>query len=425
MLRHAKIRIVGTIAAIPLSALWFATATSQTVTNDQSQAGNVFSSQTLDVVTASSDTTATTTSTGNSFTGSVVTGDLAVTSTQSASNNVQAQTVLNVTTDAGPSTSLFTAATGNTGTSVISGGGTLSGSYNQSIAAPANTNCLSVGGPCAPIDGESQIEGPNATTADLAMSVQAIANSQTFGTSDSALNVSVTQTNASIVAANGGAILGDVSDQGSFSSIGAGNNVTSTTSGVVSQTLGVTQTNDGAITQGTEFVNLGSSEVTNTSATATGNNISATNTQGPLSVSDNQDNESYVRAQSVETSFAFGGANVSAYGVGNSVMAGNQGPSTVLNNVQVNGAGGVESIASFGGDNGFDAFVSSTAIGNSATGFACSSCGGVMNVTNSQTNNGDASATASVALTNGARSVRSTATAVGNSGTFYVSTPGQ
>jgi hypothetical protein len=46
-----------------------------------------------------------------------------------------------------------------------------------------------------------------------------------------------------------------------------------------------------------------------------------------------------------------------------------------------------------------------------------------MNVTNSQTNNGDASATASIALTNGARSVRSTATAVGNSGTFYVSTP--
>jgi len=424
MLRHAKIRIVGTIAAIPLSALWFATATSQTVTNDQTQAGNVFSSQTLDVVTASSDTTATTTSTGNSFTGSVVTGDLNVQSNQALSGNVQAQTVLNVAADAGPSTSLFTAATGNTGTSVISGGGTLSGNYIQNTTSPAAPNCLSLGGPCAPIDGESQIEGPNATTADLNMSVQAISNSQTFGTSDSALNVTATQTNGSSVAANGGAILGDVTDQGSFSSVGAGNNVTSTTSGVVSQTLGVTQTNDGAVTQGTEFVNLGNSEVTSTSATATGNNVSATNTGGPLDVSTNQDNESYVRAQGVETSFAFGGANVSAYGVGNSVMAGNVGPSTVLNNVQVNGTGGVQSIASFSGDNGFDAFVSSTAIGNAATGFACSSCGGVMNVTNSQTNNGDASASAAVSLTSGARSVRSTATAVGNSGTFYVSSPG-
>ena len=66
-------------------------------------------------MTASSDTTATTTATGNSFVGSVVTGGVVVTSTQSISGAVQAQTVLNVTTDAGPSTNLTTAATGNSG----------------------------------------------------------------------------------------------------------------------------------------------------------------------------------------------------------------------------------------------------------------------------------------------------------------------
>ena len=46
-----------------------------------------------------------------------------------------------------------------------------------------------------------------------------------------------------------------------------------------------------------------------------------------------------------------------------------------------------------------------------------------MSVRNSQTNNGDAAATASVGLTSGARSVRSTATAAGNTGTFYVTSP--
>ena len=68
--------------------------------------------------------------------------------------------------------------------------------------------------------------------------------------------------------------------------------------------------------------------MTSTNATATGNNVDATNTQGSLSVTDNQNNQSYVRAQAVETSFDYGGANVAAYGVGNSVMAGNIGPTS-------------------------------------------------------------------------------------------------
>ena len=93
--------------------------------------------------------------------------------------------------------------------------------------------------------------------------------------------------------------------------------------------------------------------------------------------------------------------------------------------MQVNGAGGVQSIASFSssGNVGFDAFLSSTATGNAATAFACSACGGVMSIQNSQTNLGDVGATGQISLTNGARSVRSTVTAVGNTGSFYVSSP--
>ncbi len=362
------------------------------------------------MVTQSSDSAAPTTATGNNLTGSAVTGNVDVESTQTLSGNISADTQASAGSYAGVSATLTTAATGNTGASVISGGGALTGHYRQTTTS-------------ATVDGESQFDAPNAESTDVSQSVQAIANDQSFGTTGSTINASVTQANSAKVTADGGAVIGDVSDQGSFVAVGSGNNVNGDSAGANTQTLTVGQTNDASVTQGAMFVNLGDSEVTNTSATATGNNASASNTSGPLTVGVNQDNESYIRAQSVETSYEFGGASVSAYGVGNSALAANQGPSVNLNNVQVNGIGGVESIASFTGNNGYDAFVSSTATGNAVTAFACSTCGGVMNIQNNQTNYGDASASASLSLTSGARSARAAATAVGNTATFYVSSP--
>jgi len=413
MPRHAKTRIAGTIAAIPLWLLWCTTATSQsTVVNNQVQSGDVFGSQQLDVVTQSSDTTAVTTATGNSLVGSTISGGVDVQSTQSVAGAVQAQTVLNVQQDAGPSTTLTTAATGNSGDSVISGGGALTGSFQQTVTSPT-------------IDGESQTNGLDAMMTDGNVSVQAVANSQGFGATSSTIHTTTNQTTTATVTANGGVVMGDVADQASFSAVGSGNNVTSVGAGQTDQTLNVTQSNLGDVTQGAMFANFGTSELTSTNATATGNNVNATNTQGALAVTDSQNNQSYVRAQAEATSFDYGGATVSAYGVGNSVMAGNIGPSVSLDNLQVNGLGGVQSIATFTstGNIGFDAFVSSTATGNAATAFACSACGGVMTIQNSQNNLGDVGASAQVGVTQGARSVRSTVTAVGNTGTFYVSSP--
>jgi hypothetical protein len=64
-----------------------------------------------------------------------------------------------------------------------------------------------------------------------------------------------------------------------------------------------------------------------------------------------QYNTAYVRAQAEATSYEFGGAQATAYGVGNSAMASNaNGPGLVLDNVQVNDGGGVEVIASFEGN---------------------------------------------------------------------------
>ncbi len=400
------------MAAIPMSLLLAGTATSQsTVDNTQVQLGDVFATGTLNVVTNTGDTMAVTTATGNGLTGSVVSGGVVIQSTQSSAAAIAAQSTINVANDAGPSLTSTTAATGNTGDAGISGGGTLSGAFVQTTSG-------------GPITGEDQINGADAQTVDAAQAVQAIGASQGFGATDSTVNATVSQTNGADTTANGGTVYGFVADQGSFSAAAVGNNVTSVGVGNSTQTLGVTQRNTGALVQGAQFTNLGNSQDTNTSATATANNFNATNEQGAFTVGVDQGNDAFVHAQSVETSFEFGGATVSAYGVGNSTFAGNAGPSINLTNTQVNGAGGVESTASFTGDNGFDAFTSATAMGNAATGYACSTCGGVMSVHNSQTNNGDAAATATTSITTSARSVRGTSTAVGNNASFYVTQPG-
>jgi hypothetical protein len=412
MLRRDKTLLAGTIIAIPMWLLCAAAATSQsTLTNNQVQLGDVFSSQQLDVVTASSDTTAVTTATGNSLTGTVQNGDLDIQSQQTLSGQVLTATTVNVASFAGANTTMTTASTGNTGDAGIDSGGTLSGNFVQTSTSPG-------------IRADQQLNADNAEADNIAFAVQAIGNSQGFGATDSAVNATVSQGNASDTIANGGAVVNFAPGDSSFSAAAVGNNVTSVGVGASTQTLGVTQTQSGGIVQGAQFTNLGDSQNTNTSATASGNNANTTNEQGAFTVGVNQDNQSFVHAQAVETSFEFGGASTSAFGVGNSTLAGNAGPSLVLNNTQLNGVGGVEATASFTGDNGFDAFTSATAMGNAATGFACSACGGVMSVHNSQTNQGDAAATVTTTLTSGARSVRGTANAVGNNGTFYVTKPG-
>ena len=75
---------------------------------------------------------------------------------------------------------------------------------------------------------------------------------------------------------------------------------------------------------------------------------------------------------------------------------------------------------------GYDLSSNATAMGNAVTGYACSSCGGVMNVTSSQSNTADVGASAGIpygGVAGAIRSATSTATAVGNTATFYVSKP--
>ena len=394
---------------MPMFALQGGIATSQVV-NDQAQYGDVIASGQLDVVDQSDDTTAVTTATGNALTGQVVSGDLDVQSGQEMYGAASAETIVNVAVNGGGQTTVTTAVTGNTSDVGISGGGLLTGTFSQYSGTGGYT-------------AHTQVNGDTAETGAVAFSNQAIANSAGFGITDSTADVTVSQANNSDVVANGGATFQYMPGDGYASSAVVGNNLTTATADATTQAVAFDQAIDAAIAQATFFASYGNSQNTVTNATASANNANLTNAGGSLDVTGSQTNNAYVRAQAEETSYDYGGATSVAYGVGNSVLAGNLGPALFLDNNQVNTGGGIESVASFSGNTGYDAQVSSTAMGNAVTGYACSNCQATIDVRSRQVNTADIGARSNVTVGNTGRSSRATTTAVGNTASFYVTTP--
>ena len=116
-----------------------------------------------------------------------------------------------------------------------------------------------------------------------------------------------------------------------------------------------------------KFAAYGESYVTTTNANASANNLHATNQGGEQTVTSRQSNTAYVRAQAEATSATFGAAQATAYGVGNSMLAGGVGPEVTISNTQDNSGGGVDVVATFGGGSGYDAASTAIAFGNAAT----------------------------------------------------------
>lgn len=364
----------------------------------------------MDVFEVTDATTGSSTATGNAFSVSQDTGSLDVRSNQNLQANVSADMALNVEVNSGHSTVLTTAATGNTGDAGIFNG-VHTGVYNQTTGA-------------VNVTGHSHIEAPNGETADLSSSVQSIGNSQGIGTSYATAGVRVNQTNEATVTTDGGGVYGALYGTGTFSAATSANNVTAGGIGAAERMI-INQRNNAGLTQAAQFTAFGQAYVAATSATATGNNISAGN-EGPLlDITTDQANQAYVRAQAESSAAAFGSGSAIAYGVGNTTLAGNFGEEVVIDNTQLNDGGGVESIASFTGGDGYDGSGSSTAIGNAATGYACSDCGGRMSVSNRQVNNTEVGSTTNVTLTGTVRSATGVATAIGNTASYYVSRPQQ
>ncbi len=393
-------------------------ATSQTadnqVLNGQVQLGNITASQALDVTSVTDQTTATTTATGNAMTAAADSGSLDVQSTQSMQGTATASTELDV--ESGGSAgevALTTAATGNTGEADDLAGAPLTGNLQQST------------GPGA-ITASSVINAGEGEAGDLTVDTQAIANTQGVAVDGNTANVAVTQASTASTTANSDVTLQYTAGDGEFAVSAVSNNVTATGLDGSSQTLDLNQSMTGGMTQAAQFVAVGQAQTANNAATASANNISVSNDGGPLDVTAVQNNQGYVRGQAESTAYAFGTSTATANGVGNSAIYGETGGTITLNSTQTNGGAGIEAISSSGGSAGFDLASTSTAMGNVVTGYACSACGGVMNITSSQSNTADISATAGIpfaGVAGTARSATSTATAVGNSATFYVSKP--
>ena len=384
-------------------------ATSQTTGQPLNQVnlGELFSEQTLNVETVTEGFSATTTTVANGLMVSAQRTDLSRDSNQENYGSVLAHGVVNVAANGGDNSNITTTAAGNANTFAA-----VEGTYTGR-ATQLNT---------AGVTARSQLEGDEAQFGDVSISTLAAGNTQGLTLVNGAMGARVSQGNTADTLADGGAIAQYVSGTAAVAGTATGNNITLSGSEQSAARL-ITQQSSTGITQASKFTAYGNAQFSSTVATASANNLSATN-EGPLlDVTASQYNAGYVRAQAEGTSYEFGAAQVGAHGVGNSALVGNYGQEVVLDNLQTNEGGGVEAIATLEGNTGYDAVASSTAMGNAVTGYACSDCSGKMTVNNNQTNSADIGARTTVSVTNSGRSVVGVATATGNNASFYVSSP--
>ncbi len=332
-----------------------------------------------------------------------------VRSNQRLNGNVSADATLNVADYSGAVTAIATAATGNTGESNVEDTG-LVGVGVQTAGAVT-------------VQAFSRYNGPEAETGSLSVSSQAIVNSQGYGVTNSVSNVTLSQDSDAIAQSDVGVTLRYTDGIAVNSALSTANNVTATGIGDSDQTLDITQRSTGERIEATSFNFAGNAQDITGQSTATANNLSATNEGGFLDLASSQTNSSNVGAETYVSSFQFGAGQANAFGVANSVMAGNYGPVVNVDNTQVN-TGGVSVMSTFVGDNGYDAYVSASAMGNAVTGFACSECDPRrLTANNRQTNDGPISAQGTATINGPARQVSSVVSATGNTATFYVSPP--
>lgn len=188
------------------------------------------------------------------------------------------------------------------------------------------------------------------------------------------------------------------------------------------QVLESRQRSTGSVVRADSSLNAGNGWNLASQARSGGNRAMMYNQGGSVVNVTDQENSAQIQARAVATSYDYGAATVSARGAANEAVVGNNDIYLKLDNNQLN-TGGVEVAAEFAGTNGYDAYVGAEAVGNTVTGYACSTCAGYMEVTNNQTNSANVSATASTTVHGSGRHVITGTTAVGNSATFYVSRP--
>lgn len=250
----------------------------------------------------------------------------------------------------------------------------------------------------------------------------AVANTVALGGPSSSLTGVIDQRAQTTVFAETVADVQYIPAPGTFSSQAVANAVQTNTTGASHQDLAIRQSNAASTTEARTDVYVDNGWDLTIGANAGANQAITANAGGSMLIQTDQANAGRVRADARVQTNLQGQTVLAARSVANETVAGNNDIYLKLDNTQLN-TGGVEANATYVGVNGYDAYVGSDAVGNAVTGYACSQCGGDVNVNNTQTNSGNVTATTNATVSSGRTAVVG-ANAVGNSASFYISRPG-
>ncbi len=380
------------------------------VLNNQLQLGDVITGVTLNVEDASDEVSADVAAQGNSLSGTVQNGALDLSSSQTLNGDTRASTTI--------------VATGET-----------EGPLNTTTQARGNYLAAGAYGADLTIEG-NQVVGPTEVTATTAltnadarllggasMGSTAIANTTAIGGTGARVEGIVSQRSDAGVRSETFVASQYIPATGEVIAQSLGNAIAVSSTAASSQGLVLRQRQAGDAVTANVSANSGNAWDLAGRARATANQSVLYNQGGSVVVTTDQSNLSQVRSSTVVTAFDYGAATANAAGTANEVSIGNNDRYLEIDNAQVN-SGGVEVTSEFAGTNGYDVRVGAEATGNAVTGYACSDCDGQMVIANDQTNSGPVSARATTTIRGSGRSVATSATATGNTATFYVSRPG-
>jgi hypothetical protein len=381
------------------------------VLNNQLQLGDVISGQTLNVEGATDQVTVSNAATGNSLSGATVGVNLDVRNVQTMNGNTRATTEIAPT---GDTSAIINATTQSTGNALAGGayGGDFAIDSDQTVGPSEITASTAIRGGTARL-----LSGANVTAV-------ATGNAAALAGNVGVISGAVHQVSDASVRAENLAETQYIPATAVFGAQAIGNAAAVNGEDQSGQSIYIGQRSTGDAVTANTSANAGNGWDLTGASVATANQAVIANRGGSVVARTQQENFSQVASAAVTTAYDYGRAVASAEGTGNAASVGNNDKYLELDNSQIN-SGGVEVQASFAGAQGYDAYVSANAAGNSVTGYACAECQATLNATNNQTNDGVVSASANATITGANRNVIIGSNAVGNSATFYVSRPGQ
>lgn len=363
----------------------------------------------LNVVDATDQVTANTSSRGNTASGSVENESITVRSNQDMRGDSIARTDVALGGDTGGEVNVLTQAGGNY--LAVS-------AYDASLTVEATQS--NTGGV---VSATSEVGDENARLlSGGSVGASAISNTVALYGESSVLNGSVDQSSSATVRSYSRVDSQYIPAEAAVTAQSIVNAIAVNSGQTSGQDLTLTQRSTGDFIEAESSANTGNGWNLASRARATANQTVIYNEGGSVVTTSDQDNSAYVRAAATTTAYDYGRAEAYARGAANELSVGNNDIYVEIDNTQIN-TGGVDVSATFSGTNGYDVYVGADAVGNSVTGYACSTCEGYLEARNSQTNSGDVSAQATTTVAGSGRAVITGANAVGNSASFYVSRP--